>query len=128
MRQSGWKSSSGATSGGCATTTNTSKREAEPEEAIDYVLAAESDEAPSGEGGDGGEQPLVIAEMRTAIPQLTVSEAVMRLDLADLPVLLFRNSARGTSTWSIAAATAMSAGSIPISAPFPRRAREGKAS
>ncbi len=73
-----------------------SKREAEPEEAIDYVLAAESDEAPSGEGGDGGEQPLVIAEMRTAIPQLTVSEAVMRLDLADLPVLLFRNSARGT--------------------------------
>jgi ribosomal subunit interface protein len=57
-----------------------SKREAEPEAAAE----------------DDGEQPLVIAEMRTAIPQLSVSEAVMRLDLADLPVLLFRNSAHGT--------------------------------
>ncbi len=33
--------------------------------------------------------------MRTSIPELSVSEAVMRLDLADLPALLFRNSARG---------------------------------
>jgi len=57
------------------------------------VLAAEGAEEPA-EGNDG--QPLVIAEMRTAIPQLSVSEAVMRLDLADLPVLLFRNSAHGT--------------------------------
>jgi len=72
-----------------------SKPAAEPEleEATDYVLAAESAEEPA-EGNDA--QPLVIAEMRTAIPQLSVSEAVMRLDLADLPVLLFRNSAHGT--------------------------------
>jgi len=41
-------------------------------------------------------QPLVIAEMETPIPQLSVSEAVMRLDLADLPALMFTNSARGT--------------------------------
>jgi len=41
-------------------------------------------------------QPIVIAEMETPIPQLSVSEAVMRLDLADLPALMFRNSARGT--------------------------------
>ena len=34
--------------------------------------------------------------METPIPQLSVSEAVMRLDLADLPALMFRNSARGT--------------------------------
>ncbi len=71
------------------------KREAEAaaEEATDYVLAADGDDA---QAGDAAEQPLVIAEMRTAIPQLSVSEAVMRLDLADLPVLLFRNSAHGT--------------------------------
>jgi hypothetical protein len=31
--------------------------------------------------------------MRTSIPRLSVSEAVMRLDLTDLPALLFRNSA-----------------------------------
>ena len=62
------------------------------EEATDYVLAAGRDED---EAADGDTQPLVIAEMRTSIPQLSVSEAVMRLDLADLPVLLFRNSVHG---------------------------------
>ncbi len=69
------------------------KPEAEPEAAIDYVLAAEPAEAPA---EDGAGEPLVIAEMRTSIPLLTVSEAVMRLDLAELPALLFRNSAHGT--------------------------------
>ncbi len=39
--------------------------------------------------------PLVIAEMTTPVPELTVSEAVMRLDLGDLPALMFRNSAHG---------------------------------
>lgn len=45
---------------------------------------------------DDEAQPIVIAEMDTPIPDLSVSEAVMRLDLADLPALLFFNSARGT--------------------------------
>ena len=40
-------------------------------------------------------QPVVVAEMATNIHSLTVSEAVMRLDLADLPALLFRNAAHG---------------------------------
>jgi len=60
-------------------------------EATDYVLAPGDDEP----AGDGKGEPLVIAEMRTGIPQLSVSEAVMRLDLADLPALLFRNSKHG---------------------------------
>lgn len=41
------------------------------------------------------DQPLVIAEMQTSIQSLTVSEAVMHMDLADLPALLFKNSAHG---------------------------------
>jgi ribosomal subunit interface protein len=67
---------------------------ADAQEAIDYVLAPLPDEEakPAPEAGD---QPLVIAEMRTSIPRLSVSEAVMRLDLADLPALMFRNSAHG---------------------------------
>ncbi|HXZ00765.1 MAG TPA: ribosome-associated translation inhibitor RaiA [Stellaceae bacterium] len=65
---------------------------AELEAATDYLLAAEA-ETPAAD--DGGE-PLIIAEMRTGIPSLTVREAAMRLDLADLPALLFRNSAHGT--------------------------------
>jgi ribosomal subunit interface protein len=67
---------------------------AEAQDAIDYVLAPMADEDAKAAAGDD-DQPLVIAEMRTSIPQLSVSEAAMRLDLADLPALMFRNSAHG---------------------------------
>jgi hypothetical protein len=33
--------------------------------------------------------------MSTELPRLTVGEAVMRMDLADAPVLLFRNRSHG---------------------------------
>ena len=60
-----------------------------------YVLQpGEDDGAPPPEADHP--QAMVIAEMETPIPLLSVSEAVMRLDLADLPALMFRNSARGT--------------------------------
>jgi ribosomal subunit interface protein len=65
--------------------------EAQLQPATDYVLA-QGDET---EAAGDKDQPLIIAEMRTGIPQLSVSEAVMRLDLADLPALLFRNSKHG---------------------------------
>ena len=45
---------------------------------------------------NGDARPVVIAEMETPILDLSVSEAALRLDLADLPALLFRNSAHGT--------------------------------
>ena len=59
-----------------------------------YVLAAEQD-SPSEKESDEPDQPIVIAEMETAIEDLTVGEAVMRMDLANLPALMFRNSAHG---------------------------------
>lgn len=37
----------------------------------------------------------IIAEMRLNIETLSVADAVMRLDLADLPALMFRNKAHG---------------------------------
>lgn len=40
---------------------------------------------------EGEDNPLVIAEMTTTIEVLTVSEAVMRLDLGELPALMFRD-------------------------------------
>lgn len=53
-----------------------------------YILA-------SSEGQDGAEpeslQPLIIAEMETKIPSLSVGEAVMQMELAGAPVLVFRN-------------------------------------
>jgi ribosomal subunit interface protein len=42
-----------------------------------------------------GDNPAVIAEMTTPVETLTVGEAVMRLDLGDLPALLFRNRGHG---------------------------------
>jgi len=40
-------------------------------------------------------QPTIIAELPTEIPTLTVSQAVMRMDLADQPVQMFRDRASG---------------------------------
>lgn len=42
-----------------------------------------------------GTEPVVIAEMKTTIESMSVAEAVMRMDLAELPALLFRNGAHG---------------------------------
>lgn len=62
-----------------------------------YILAPEPED---GDGdGDRDEpetfQPVVVAEASTRIHTLTVGEAVMRMDLAALPVMMFRNSGNG---------------------------------
>ncbi|MFO1113568.1 MAG: ribosome-associated translation inhibitor RaiA [Rhodospirillales bacterium] len=56
-----------------------------------YIIASEAveEELPA----DG--QPAIIAELPTEIATLSVGEAVMRLDLADLPAMMFRNQANG---------------------------------
>jgi ribosomal subunit interface protein len=68
-----------------------------PEMAQAFVLAPideEEDDTAETATADGA-GPVVIAEMSTELPQLTVGEAVMRMDLADAPVLLFRNRSHG---------------------------------
>ncbi len=53
----------------------------------------------NGSDHDGDEQakdnPTIVAEMTTPVETLTVGEAVMRLDLGDLPALMFRNRGHG---------------------------------
>jgi ribosomal subunit interface protein len=70
-----------------------------PEMAPTFVLAPIDEDQDDGEAAvaaaPGGSAPVVIAEMTTELPQLTVGEAVMRMDLADAPVLLFRNRSHG---------------------------------
>lgn len=61
--------------------------------ALQYVLAGEYGYA--GSDSDEREEPIVIAEMETAIESLSVGEAVMRMDLANVPALMFRNRAHG---------------------------------
>lgn len=54
-----------------------------------YVLAP--DETEDDTETVTGDNPAIIAETRASVPTCTVSDAVMRLDLGQLPVLMFRN-------------------------------------
>ncbi|RKT32237.1 SSU ribosomal protein S30P /sigma 54 modulation protein [Roseovarius halotolerans] len=56
--------------------------------ASSYILASESDDADS---EPESLQPMIVAEMETQIPSLSVGEAVMQMELAGAPVLIFRN-------------------------------------
>ena len=62
-------------------------------QASSYILA-------SSDGPDEAEpesiQPMIIAEMETRIPSLSVGEAVMQMELAGAPVLVFRNEKQGS--------------------------------
>lgn len=67
---------------------------AEPVElfgASSYILASE-------ENSDAIEpetlQPMIVAEMEMKIPSLSVGEAVMQMELAGAPVLVFRNESK----------------------------------
>jgi ribosomal subunit interface protein len=60
--------------------------------ASSYILAPTEEP----EDDDSGElQPIVIAEMETKIPSVTVGEAVMQLELSGQRMLVFRNEGHG---------------------------------
>jgi len=56
-----------------------------------YILASD-------EGGSDAEpdslQPVIVAEMETKVPSLSVGEAVMQMELAGAPVLVFRKEGK----------------------------------
>ena len=58
-----------------------------------YILAP-SEEPEDDDHSDLG-QPVVIAEMETKIPSITVGEAVMQLELGGQKMLVFRNEGHG---------------------------------
>ena len=64
------------------------ERPVEHSEASSYILAG-SDHTDESEPETL--QPMIIAEMEAKIPSLTVGEAVMQMELAGAPVLVFRN-------------------------------------
>ena len=68
--------------------------QARVEPAPAFILAAprEENEEPEGEAADN---PVVVAESTTPLPTLTVSEAVMRLDLGNEHFIMFRNAGHG---------------------------------
>jgi ribosomal subunit interface protein len=59
--------------------------------ASSYILAAQEGE----EEEPDTLQPMIVAEMQTNIPSLSVGEAVMQMELAGAPVLVFKNEKGG---------------------------------
>ncbi|HEX3348718.1 MAG TPA: ribosome-associated translation inhibitor RaiA [Acetobacteraceae bacterium] len=70
-----------------------------PEAARQYVLRQEDEDTRGVEGGGVDQRPAtyatVVAEAQAEIARLSVGDAVMRMDLADQQVLMFRNSTTG---------------------------------
>jgi ribosomal subunit interface protein len=60
------------------------------EAAAAYTTFSSNENDEVAESGKGG--AAIVAEMQTKVPTLAVSDAVMRLELGDLPALLFRNA------------------------------------
>ena len=70
------------------------RERAEPVElsgASSYILASEEQ---SQDAEPESLQPIIVAEMQTQIPSLSVGEAVMQMELAGAPVLIFRNEGK----------------------------------
>jgi ribosomal subunit interface protein len=66
-----------------------------PQAARQYILRQEDEAEAAAANGQSQAFATVIAETDTAINVLSVSEAVMRLDLADQQVMMFVNSTTG---------------------------------
>jgi len=67
------------------------KERSQPVELSDagsYILAASTE---SEEQEPEGVSSMIVAEMETKIPSLSVGEAVMQMEIANAPVLVFRN-------------------------------------
>ena len=72
------------------------RERAEPVElfgASSYILAANGEEV---ESEPESLQPIIVAEMETQIPSLSVGEAVMQMELAGAPILVFRKEGKET--------------------------------
>src|SRR6056297_1725676 len=73
------------------------RERAEPVEllgASTYILAANGEEV---ESEPDSLQPIIVAEMETQVPSLSVGEAVMQMELAGAPVLVFRKEEKRRS-------------------------------
>lgn len=57
--------------------------------ALSYVINSEAEDM--GES----DNPVIIAEMGIEIPKVSVSDAVMQMDLTDQPIMMFRNASSG---------------------------------
>ena len=62
------------------------------EPASAFVLKGTPENEETLDTGEDGDAPVIVAESASAIRTMTVSEAVLQLELADSPALMFRNA------------------------------------
>jgi ribosomal subunit interface protein len=63
--------------------------------ALQYVLQAERAAPEGDEDAPEQDEPIIVAEMPAEVETMTVTEATMRMDLANHPAFLFRNTKNG---------------------------------
>lgn len=68
------------------------EREKQLEKAAAYIMNADAAASSEDEGPDPVDQPIIIAETKTDIPEVSVGDAVMLMDLAHAPAFMFRNA------------------------------------
>ncbi len=66
-----------------------------PAENASYYLLEPLPEESDEEAVDADHDPVIIAESLTALREMTVGAAVMQLDLAEQPAIVFKNAAHG---------------------------------
>lgn len=74
---------------------NNGKAPLPSESASYYLLAPFGDEEDETDLQAADAAPVVVAESLTAVREMTVGQAVMQLDLADAPAIVFKNAAHG---------------------------------
>lgn len=65
------------------------------EDPVDMHTAAYTAFESNENEAEGGREPVIVAETQMSIQTLAVSDAVMQLELRDLPALIFRNPSHG---------------------------------
>lgn len=70
-------------------------KDALPAEKAAYYLLAPLPEEEEGDDASAEINPVVVAEKQTALREMTVGSAVMQLDLAESPAIVFKNAAHG---------------------------------
>ncbi|WP_375202462.1 ribosome hibernation-promoting factor, HPF/YfiA family [Hyphococcus sp.] len=74
---------------------HTNGKEPLPAENASYYLLQPLGEEEEGDQEEADPNPVVVAESQTTLREMTVGAAVMQLDLAEQPAVVFKNAAHG---------------------------------
>ncbi|MFC2953772.1 ribosome hibernation-promoting factor, HPF/YfiA family [Marinicaulis aureus] len=74
---------------------HTNGKEPLPAESASYYMLQPLAEEEEGDQDEADPNPVVVAESQTTLREMTVGAAVMQLDLAEQPAVVFKNAAHG---------------------------------